>query len=89
MVEATHQFGPNVAGLQLEMGYQRWYIIGCYLTPKENLTIENFVAVLRERPRGSELLVAGDFTADLVQPEGARRGEEIAADLTALGLEYM
>ena len=32
--------------------------------------IEIIVAALKERPRGSELLVTGDFNAKLSDPEG-------------------
>ena len=40
-----------------------------------------------KRPRWSELLVAGNFNADLTGPEGADQDEEISADLAAAGLE--
>ena len=38
-VEAVRKYGPNVIGFQLVMGAQRWYIMGCYLTPNDTLTI--------------------------------------------------
>ena len=47
----------------------------------DTLMIESVVAALKERPRGAELLVAGDFHANLAEPEGDRRGEDIAAAL--------
>ena len=34
-------------------------------------------------------MVAGYFNADLAQPKGVERDEEIASDLTAAGLEDM
>ena len=46
-------------------------------------------AVLRQCPQGSELMVAGYFNADLEQPKGVERDEEIASDLTDAGLEDM
>ena len=72
-VEAFQQFGPNVVGLQPAMGERRWYIVGCYLAPADTSTIESVVAALKERPRGAELLVVGDFNANLAEPEGDRR----------------
>ena len=88
-VEAVHQFGPNVVGLHLATGERRWYIVGCYLAPDNTCMIESVVVALRERPRGSELLVAGDLNVKLLEPEGDWRGEEIAAALTTEGLEDM
>ena len=40
-------------------------------------TIESVVAALKERPKGPELLVAGDFNANLDQLEGYQRDEDI------------
>ena len=41
------------------------------------------------RPRGTKLLVAGDFNINLAEPEGDRRGENIAAAMAIEGLEDM
>ena len=68
-VEAVRQFGPNVVGFQLATGARRWYIIGCYLAPDNTSTIESVVATLKERPQGSALLVAGDLSMTLTDPE--------------------
>ena len=59
---------------------------GCYLAPRDTLTIEIVVVFLKEHPHGLELVVAGDLNANLQQPEGHQREEEIAAALTAVGL---
>ena len=69
-VEVVQQFGPNVVGLQLETGEQRWYIVGCYLAPNITSTVESVVTALKERPRGARFLVAGDFNVNLEDPEG-------------------
>ena len=53
------------------------------------MTIESVVAALKERPWVAELLVAGEFNVKLSEPEGNRRGEEIAAALAIDGLEDM
>ena len=87
--EAVRQFGPNVVGFQMATGERRWYIIECYLAPDATLTIENVFTTLKERPRGAALLVAGDLNTKLAEPENDQRGTDIAAALTAEGLEYM
>ena len=63
--------------------------MGCYFAPDDSSTIESVVAALKERPRGSKLLVTGYFNANLTDPEGYRRGEDIAAALAKEGLEDM
>ena len=88
-VEAVQQFGPNVVGFQLAIGGRWWYIMGCYLAPDDTSTIESVVSALKERPQGTELLVAGDFNVKLLEPEGDQRGEEIAAALATERLEDM
>ena len=62
VVEAVQTFGQNIIGFQLTMGARRWYIVGCYLAPDDTSTIERVVEAIRERPKGAELMVAGDLT---------------------------
>ena len=50
--------------------------------PDDTSMIESFFADLKEGPRGAELLVAGDFNVNLLEPEGGWRGEEIVVALT-------
>ena len=88
-VDAVQQFGPNVFGFQLATVARRWYIVGCYLAHDDTSTIESVVAALKELPMGAELMVAGDFNANLAEQEGDRRGEDIAAAMTTEGLEDM
>ena len=45
--------------------------------------------MLKERPQGSALLVAGDLSMTLTDPENYWRGTEIAAALIEEGLEDM
>ena len=86
VVEAIQKFVLNVVVFQLETGEQRWYIIRCYLTPDNTSTIESVIAALKNRPRGSDLLVAADLNANLDKQEGYWREEEIMSALTAAGL---
>ena len=73
MVKAIQQFGTNFVGFQLSMGGWQWYMIRCYLPPNDTLTIGIFVAALKERPRGSKLLVAGYLNANLDHPKGDQK----------------
>ena len=73
-VDSIQQFGPNVVGFQLTTGGRRWYIVGCYLAPDDTSTIESVVAAVKEKPRGSELLLAVDLNVNLLEPEGDWRG---------------
>ena len=52
--------------------------MGYYLAPNDTLKIESVVAAIKETPMGAKLLVAGDFNANLAEPEGYRKGEDIA-----------
>ena len=88
-MEAVQKFGPNVIRFQLVTGARRWYIVGCYLAPDDTSMIERVVEALKERPKGAELLVAGDMNANLAYPEGDRREEDIAAELATEVLEDM
>ena len=88
-VEAVRQFGPNVMSFQLATGVRQWYIIGCYLALDDTFTIESVVSALKERPKGTTLVVAGDLNTALDDPENNRRGMEIAAALIEAGLEDM
>ena len=88
-VEAVQQFSPNVIRFQLLTGARRWYIVGCYLAPDNTLTIERVVEALKEYPKGEELMVVGCMNANLFEPEGDRREDDIAATMVTEGLEYM
>ena len=79
----------SVIVFQLATGARRWYIVGCYLAPDNTSTIERVVEALRARPKGVELLVAGDLNTNLADPEGDRIGEDIAATIATEGLEDM
>ena len=49
--------------------------------------MERVVAAIRKKPRGAELMVAGDFNADIAAPEVNRQAENIATDIATAGLE--
>ena len=89
MVEAVEKFGHNVLGFHLASGARRWYIVGVYIAPEDTETMERVVEAIRRKPRGADLLVAGDFNANIAAPEGDQRAEEIATDEATAGLEDM
>ena len=88
-MEVVRKYRTNVISFQLATGARRWYIVGCYLAPDDTLTIERVVEVLRARPKGADLLVAGDLNTNLASPEGDWIGEDIAATIATEGLEDM
>ena len=51
--------------------------------------MERVVEAFKERPKGAELLVAGNMNANLAEPEGDRREEDITATLETEGIEDM
>ena len=63
--------------------------MGCYLAPNNTSTIERVVEALRERPKGAELLVAGDLNINFAALEDDQREEDIAATLAKEVLEDM
>ena len=73
---------PSVVG-------RRWYIIRRYLAPDNARTIERVVMALGDQPRGTALLVVGDFNTDLGDTASNGRGTEIAAALTEAGVKDM
>ena len=88
-MEAVREYGPNVMSFELATGARRWYIVGCYLAPNDTLTIDRVIAAPKDRPKGTALVVAGDLNKELEDPENDRRGPEIAAAMTAAGVEDM
>ena len=70
-------------------GRRRCYIIGCYIALDDVRTIERVVTALGDQPRGTALVVAGDFNTDLGEMASDGRGTEIAAALTEAGVEDM
>ena len=88
-MEAVRDYGPNILSFEVATGGRRWYIIVCYLAPDDARKIERVVTALGDQPRGTALLVAGDFNMDLGDTANNGRGAEIAAALTEAGVEDM
>ena len=88
-VEAVREYGPNVMSFEVATGARQWYIIGCYLAPDDTSTIERVVAALRYIPKGTILVVAGYLNTYLEDSENYWRGTDIAAAMTASGVEDM
>ena len=47
--------------------------MGCYIAPRNALTIEDVIAAIRAQPYGADLLVAGNINSNLEDLEGAPR----------------
>ena len=63
--------------------------MGVYIAPDDTTTMKRVVEAIRRKPRGADLLVAGNFNVDIAAPEGDWRVEDIAAELETAGLEDM
>ena len=50
VVEAHNQNGPNFIRLQLETGYWRWFVIGCYLASDDTSSIKRISGDTAQRP---------------------------------------
>ena len=57
--------------------------------PRDASTLEIVVAEIGQRPRGTELLVAGNFNTDMELPDRLKRNELIAKAIATEGLEDM
>ena len=57
--------------------------------PDDARTIERVVTALGDQPRGTVLIVAGDFNTDLGEMANDGRGTEIAEVIMEAGLEDM
>ena len=71
------------------MGGKWWYVAGYYIAPDNVLTTEAVVAAIIQQPCEADLLVDGDFNADLAATEGNACDKDITAALATVILEDM
>ena len=88
-VEALETYGADLARFQLALGNMWWFILGYYLAPYNASTMENIVAAISKRPRGTALLVVRNFNTDLAASEGWEWEKGISAALVEEVLEDM
>ena len=69
-MEALQRHAPNAINFQMATGGRLWHVIGSYIVPHGASTLERVVAAIGHIPWGAELLIAGDFNADLSAPDG-------------------
>ena len=69
-LEALCLHVPNVVSFQMATGHQRCHVVGCYITTDDESTIEDAVAAISRQHQGSDILVAGNYNADLEVSEG-------------------
>ena len=74
-LEALCLHGPNVISFQLVTGRQWWHVVGCYISPDDASAVEDAAAAIGRRPQGDELLVDGNFNANLADTERMSRTE--------------
>ena len=69
-MDAHRHHGLNIARFQMATGGRLCHVIGSYIVPHGASTLERVVAAIGHIPWGAELLIAGDFNADLSAPDG-------------------
>ena len=67
-------------------GKKRWNFVGRYIAPDNASTIEDVVAPISRQPQGAELMVDGNFNADLDDTEWTTYVEEIDTALVSADL---
>ena len=87
--EAIRQFSANIIACQMATGERSWNIVGCYLAPADGTTIRDVEAAMAEKPRGTELIVAGDLNVELGKTGIKVRDKEITVAVAMDGLEGM
>ena len=87
MVEAHQKHGLNVVSIQIAMGNRRWFIVVYYLAPDAPPSIDHVVGAMGKLSRGDEIVVVGDFNAEISEMEGNIRDEVIAEAIEYAFLE--
>ena len=88
-VEEYQFHSPNLYSFNMELGGQKWFIVGCYLAPDNSSMIYFVVAAISQYHHGSVLIVVRDFKSDLDEPEVHPCNKEITATILAEVLEKM
>ena len=87
LLETHQQHIPNFIRLKLVTGGQLWHVVGLYLALCNAYTLETTVADIGHWPRGTELLVVGDFNTDMEFLDGNKCDEAIVAVMETEGLK--
>ena len=64
-------------------------MVGFYVAPRDASTLDNVIAAIGHQPRGTEILLAGDFNTVLELPDGNKRDKATVAFMVKEGLDYM
>ena len=67
-VEGATSFVPHVEFFTITAGQKRWYVVGKYVPPNDQLTVHQVEQALARFPEGVETLLVGDLNARLAQP---------------------
>ena len=73
----------------MEMGYRRWFIVGCYLAPDDASSMKRDVRTMEQRPHEAALMVVGDLNGNILKPGGIVKYKAIKEYLSDAGLEDM
>ena len=68
-VEALQHHGMNVLSFQVALGISCWFIVKCYLSPNEAVTIPRVVTSIGSRPCREVLLETGYFNTNMAALE--------------------
>ena len=52
VVEAVERCGPNVLVFQVATGERRWHVVGAYIAPEDEVTMETVIKAIGCKPPG-------------------------------------
>ena len=87
-VESTQCHGPNVISCVLVSGRQRTPLIGVYIPPSDETTIEHLERALHRFQGGQAPIILGDLNTELRAPRDARE-QRIATLMADAGVSNM
>ena len=51
VVEAVERCGPNVMVFQVATGERHWHVVGAYISPEDEVTMETVIHAISRKPR--------------------------------------
>ena len=87
-MENTARFGPNVVSFLLTLGARRRYVVGAYVPPNDRPIVHRVEQALLAAPTGLELILMGDLSSRLDNPQD-KQEEDTETALADRGLLNM
>ncbi len=78
---------PNVMSFHFVTGIARYFVVGCYIPPKDLTMLSHVLSAWQLCPGNCAPLLIGDLNINLGHPFGNDLEQWIAEDMGALGLE--